>query len=177
MNPMNRPDERSLLGVLDRLIRKDEAARFIEWAITAAAARLAADDGALLAWEPIPLGVYGSELPEMILSSWVFILRSGSVTGAERHPNSHQRMASYRGAGDFQIDDGHGWQSNFLSSDPAAGLDQKWVSIPANTWHQGVTGEQDWVVVSFHTVAEKELIEERPDLADGETTHIRRYLN
>jgi hypothetical protein len=54
----------------------------------------------VLAWEPIPLDLYKVPLPKAIHSSWVFILRANTVSGAERHPNSHQRMMSYRGTGD-----------------------------------------------------------------------------
>src|SRR5215510_10486808 len=103
MNPINSPAERAILQTLSDLIKRDEAITFIEDAVITAGTKLAADPGALLSWETIPLIVYGPELPGMIRSSWVFILRSCTVTGAERHPNSHQRMVSYRGTGDFQI--------------------------------------------------------------------------
>src|SRR5260370_38473924 len=136
MNPIKNPDERAIIEKLDQLIMRGEAAKCIEQAIETAGQKLAADGEAALAWEPIPLGAYGPELPEMIQSSWVFILRSRTVTGAERHPNSHQRMKSYRWSGDFQIafqtspqaDDGPAWQSNYLSSDPASSFGQTWVS-------------------------------------------------
>ena len=184
MNPMKSADEVAIIERLDGLIRRDQAVECIEKAIATASAKLAANPGAPLAWDAIPLDVYGPQLPEMIRSSWVFILRSQSISGAERHPNSHQRMASYRGSGDFQIcfraplqNSGPlQWESNHLSSDPAAGLSQRWVSIPPNTWHQGVTGPEDWVVVSFQTAPERELIEERPDPADTSITHRRTYL-
>jgi hypothetical protein len=174
---MNAPDERAILEKLDHLLMRHEAAESIERAITLAGAKLAADSEAGLAWEPVPLSAYGSEMPAVIQSSWVFILRSRSISGAERHPNSHQRMASYRGAGDFQIHDGQQWRSNHLSSQPGQGLERRWVSIPPNTWHQGVTGKHDWVVVAFHTVPERDLIEERPDSADSSTTKMRKYLD
>jgi hypothetical protein len=52
----------------------------------------------------------------------------------------------------------------------------RWVSIPAGTWHQAVVPDEDWVVVSFHTVPEDELIEERPDRDDAGSTRLRTYL-
>jgi hypothetical protein len=179
------PDERAVLGKLDELIELPEAVEHIQHAIAIASQKLAADPSALLSWEPIPISVYGPDLPRMIKSSWVFILRSRCVTGAERHPNSHQRMASYIGSGDFQVSFQSAsqadrlplWDSNYLSSGPAADLYQKWVSIPPNTWHQAVTGEQDWVVVSFHTAPEAELIEERLESEDTLITHNRTYLD
>jgi hypothetical protein len=82
--------------------------------------KLAQDRAAAMAWEPIPLSVYGESLPAFIRSSWVFVLRAWATTGAERHPNSHQRMMSFRGIGDLQTgDDGH-WQSNLLISNREA---------------------------------------------------------
>src|SRR5215467_2285553 len=185
MNPIMRPDEREILGKLDELIERPEFAEHIQRAITSASQKLSTDAGAPLAWEPIPISVYGPELPRMIKSSWVFILRSHCITGAERHPNSHQRMASYIGSGDFQVsfetasqtDRLPVWESNHLSSGPATDLCERWVSIPPDTWHQAVTGEQDWVVVSFHTAPERDLLEERLDSEDILITHQRTYLD
>src|SRR5947207_380258 len=134
-------------------------------------AKLAANQEALMAWKPIPLNVFGQALPKTVRSSWVFILRAGANTGAERHPNSHQRMMSFEGTGDMQICAGleSPWQSNVLENDPTAPFERRWVSIPQNTWHQPVVPKgADWAVVSFHTVPAEELIEERPD-ADAAT--------
>jgi len=47
-----------------------------------------------------------------------------------------------------------------LTSEQAAPLEQRWISIPLNVWHRPVIGKDaDWVVVSFHTVPVEELIE------------------
>ena len=136
-----------------------------------------------MAWEPIPLTVYGGAVPDAIKSSWVFVLRASANTGAERHPNSHQRMMSFQGSGDMQVQAGssapnnEGWQSNMLISDPDAPLEKRWISIPQNVWHQPVISkEADWVVVSFHTVPAEELIEERPESRGRERTKQMRYL-
>src|SRR5437899_2627908 len=83
---------------------------------------------------PIPKTIYGGALPSGIRSSWVFVLCAGASTGAERHPNSHQRMMSFEAAGDLQVraglaDGGEGeWQSNYLVSDPDAPLERRWIS-------------------------------------------------
>ncbi len=129
----------------------------------------------LLAWEPIPLKIYSSYLPAIIRSSWVFILRANAITGAERHPNSHQRMMSYRGSGDFQTRTEGDWCSHFLKSDKSVQLEERWISIPPNVWHQGVVQGENWVVVSFHTAAEDDLIEERPDTEISAAVHRRKY--
>jgi len=129
-----------------------------------------------IAWEPIPLSVFGEALPVAIRSSWVFILRAGAITGAERHPNSHQRMMSYRATGDLQTGGEGKWQSNPLVSDPAASMEKRWISVPPNVWHQAAVSDRDWVVVSFHTVQAQELIEERPAAEDAGRTRQRHYV-
>ena len=125
---------------------------------------------------PVPLALYGQKLPGDIRSSWIFILRAGSTTGAERHPNSRQRMMSYRGSGDLQTRTEEYWATNWLVSDLGAQLEHRWISIPPNAWHQAVVPGKNWIVISFHTVPEHELIEERPDQDNAEMTKQRRYV-
>jgi hypothetical protein len=85
-------------------------------------------------------------------------------------------MMSYRGTGNMQTWSDDQWQSNFLVSDEEADTEKRWISIPINIWHQPVVGEENWVVVSFHTVLDSELIEERPQSTDFESTRQRTYL-
>jgi hypothetical protein len=165
--------ERELLERLDAAVRS--ARSTIDPIVAGVDRKLRGAPDEVLAWEPIPLAFYGDRLPESIRSSWVFVLRANVATGAERHPNSHQRMMSYRGRGDFQTQPGREWVSHHMSSDPSEALDQRWISIPANVWHQGVVGSADWAVVSFHTVPVHELIEERPPDGDSRTVHRRWY--
>ena len=168
------PDEHRLLEDLDRAVNDVAVRHDIDAIVARVAEKLRERPGEVLAWEPIPLDLYRAPLPGTIRSSWVFILRAQTTTGAERHPNSHQRMMSYRGGGDFQTRRQGDWRSHRLTSDPAAPLDERWISIPPNVWHQGVVPGEDWAVVSFHTAEVDELIEERPaeDAADA----VRRRL-
>jgi hypothetical protein len=170
-------EERRILESLDAALRQDGLRARIDARLQRAEEKLARHSAALLAWEPLPLDWYGSAPPSVIRSSWVFVLRAGTVSGAERHPNSHQRMMSYRGAGDLQVWCSDRWHSNPLASDPGARFEKRWVSIPPNVWHQAVVpaGKDHWAVVSFHTAVEKELIEEQPDPADSRFTRQRRY--
>jgi hypothetical protein len=169
--------ERAILEGLDKALRSDVVRARIEPIVERVAHKLAGNPDACMAWEPIPLAAYDESLPQLIRSSWVFILRAGTTTGAERHPNSHQRMMSYRGNGDMQTGGAGRWQSNPLISDGDAALEKRWISIPPNVWHQVVVPGDDWVVVSFHTVPADELIEERPDEADSEQTKQRHYVS
>ena len=168
--------ELKILETLEAAVREPAAAAVIDRVVARVDRALAEHPDEVMAWEPIPVERYGTTLPENIRSSWVFILRAGVDTGAERHPNSHQRMMAYRGDGDFQTRDEAGWHSNFLTSDPAAPLEARWISIPANVWHQSARPATDWVVVSFHTVAADELIEERPDEDDGSGVRRMNYV-
>lgn len=154
--------ERNLLTALDQVLARTGVRERIEVIALAVEQKLVQDPKAAMAWEPIPLDLYGSPLPPGLRSSWVFILRANAVTGAERHPNSHQRVVSWRGTGDLQVRDDGPWRSQPLVSDADAPLERRWASIPVNLWHQAVVPDENWVVVSFHTVEAHELIEERP---------------
>jgi hypothetical protein len=102
-------------------------------------------------------------------------LRADTTTGAERHPNSHQRMMSYRGHGDFQTRRNGPWRSHLLTSDGTAPLEERWISIPPHVWHQGVVPGKNWVVVSFHTVVAEDLVEERPGTGAKDGVRQRKY--
>jgi hypothetical protein len=97
-------EERSLLDGIDKMLRAEDVHAQIQTVVERARAELQRKTTAVMAWEPIPLSIYGNALPAMIRSSWVFILRAGTNTGAERHPNSHQRMMSFEGSGDMQVE-------------------------------------------------------------------------
>ena len=131
-----------------------------------------------MAWESVPLAVFDRPLPDAIKSCWVFVLRAGAETGAERHPNSHQRSLSLTGRGEFQLREGGRWESYPLVSDPSAPLERRGVSIPQSTWHRLFVGGANWGMLSFHTVPAEELVEERPsgpDGLDGGPTEQHRY--
>jgi hypothetical protein len=174
--------EESILRTLDRAVFAPAAAEELAAIEARVLGILGRGRSEIEAWEAIPLELYGTALPDDVGSSWMFVLRRGVTTGAERHPNSRQRMVSWKGSGDFQVHDGSRWRSHRLVSDRSAPFERRWLSIPEETWHQGVVGAEDWLVVSFHTVAAGELIEERPDPADPDPfrprkTRRRRYLD
>lgn len=169
--------ERTILEQLNETLRSSDIRSRIDPIVTRVANALAKNLPATMAWEPIPLSTYEGMLSAEIQSSWVFILRAGATTGAERHPNSHQRMISFAGSGDLQTGGEGNWVSHLLTSHPGDLLEQRWASIPINVWHQAVVPGADWVVVSFHTVPAEELIEERCDAFDQRGLRQRRYVN
>ena len=170
-------EEREILQILDGIINKVSIRSAINPIVSRVEQKLNQDSEAKLTWESVPLVIYGKQLPNGIRSSWVFVIPPQTTTGAERHPNSYQRMMSYRGSGDLQIWDGDKWNSNILVSDLDKGIGKRWVSIPTNIWHQAVVGKENWVVVSFHTVPDDELIEERPESTDSQLFRQPKYLD
>jgi hypothetical protein len=168
--------EEKVLEFLDRILQGKPVRAFLDAVVARVEQQLRADPAAVMAWESVPLDVYGTPLPGDIRSSWVFILRADVATGDERHPNSRQRMVSYRGAGDLQTRLGECWESHRLDSDPRLPLRRRSVSVPENVWHQAVTPAANWAVVSFHTVPDEELVEERPGPASPGSTQRRKYL-
>ena len=179
-------EERGRLEKLDTIVRSGELRAKIYPVVDRVSAALSQKPEALMTWEPIPLDIFGEGLPQEIRSGWIFVLRAGADTGAERHPNSHQRMMTLRGTGDMKVRALHGesltepassmWESNVLVSEPGAPLERRWISIPPNVWHRPVVGKDaDWVVVSFHTVPAEELIEEKLDESGAGTTK-KKYL-
>ena len=170
-------EERSQLEALDSALRSESVREHIRSVVARVREELARRKDALMTWEPFPLEVLATTVPPEIRSAWVFVLRAGADTGAERHPNSHQRMMSFEGSGDLQTGKPGEWQSNVLVSNLDAPLERRWISIPTNVWHRPVIkAESDWAVVSFHTVPAEELIEERPDDSREAGTKQKKYL-
>ena len=120
--------------------------------------------------------IYQAKLPEIIRSSWVFVVRANEDSGAERHPNSHQFMMSYKNTGDLQIQIEDSWIPNPLVSVPSDPIENRWVSVPPNVWHRALGLNENWIVVSFHTALADELIEERPDPDDEKRLSQRLYV-
>jgi hypothetical protein len=173
-----RPEERTCLESIDTILRSDAVRQQIRPVVERVRAELGRKKEALMTWEPLPLTVFGRALPREIRSAWVFVLRAGADTGAERHPNSHQRMMSFEGRGDMKTGEPGQWQSNVLIGNHEAPLEQRWISIPQNVWHRPVVGaDADWVVVSFHTVPAAELIEEKPDDSSKDGMKQMKYLD
>ena len=169
--------EKGIIEIIDSVLQQKIIQRKINVIAKRVEQKLMEDLRSDLAWESIPLETYQSDLPEMIRSSWVFVVRAGVNTGAERHPNSHQFMMSYKRTGDLQICVGEDWTSNLLVSALSEPLEKRWISVPTNVWHRAISFEENWIVVSFHTASAGELIEERPGADDEKKLSQRLYVD
>ena len=98
------PEERARLKKLDAIVQSDELRTKIYPIVDRVRTALSEKPEALMTWEPIPLDIFRQKLPREIRSGWIFVLRAGADTGAERHPNSHQRMMTLHGSGDMKTE-------------------------------------------------------------------------
>jgi hypothetical protein len=166
MDPSGEPVrlDSETLASLDAAARRPEVAEACDRMLVDLDRRLASAPAEPMAWEVLPLSLLGPALPPQIRSAWIFVLRAG-LSGAERHrhPNSQQLTMALRGEGELQTWSGQQWTAHRLSSGGGRPVEDRWLSIPAGTWHQVATGSSNWGVLSFHTAAAQELIEERPD--------------
>ena len=98
---MNVTDD-PVVAALNDVVGSDSAAAIIATTLQRVLRQLDAS-AKLMAWETVPLSVFAGGLPESIRSCWIFVIRAGAATGAERHPNSHQRSFSLMGGGTFEL--------------------------------------------------------------------------
>src|SRR5438046_5342306 len=122
-------EEHALHETLDTSCRSEDVRERIGAIVERVRAELSRKNEAVMTWESLPLAIFGRALPPGIRSAWVFVLRAGADTGAERHPNSCQRMMSFEGSGNMQTGEPGQRKSNVLVSDPKALLERRWSSI------------------------------------------------
>jgi hypothetical protein len=139
------------------------------------AATLERNGHAPQAWEPLPLELFESGLPDGIRSCWIFRLRAGGTFGAERHPNSHQRSVALGGSATFEVLNDGAWVAKRLCAETLEPLRDSWISIPPGLWHRIRIGPSDFTSCSFHTARAEELVEETPVGDDLTATHKRLY--
>jgi hypothetical protein len=126
--------ERSVLETLDEIVRSDKVRTQLLSIIGRIRAELARRSDALMTWEPVPLDSFGDRLPPSIKSGWVFVLRAGTDTGFERHPNSHQRMMTLAGTGDMKTDAKKMPNDVKEESEIVGGNRMSWSAMPVRPW-------------------------------------------
>jgi hypothetical protein len=122
--------------------------------------RTVLDDASLKARAMLPAGeefgwhfVSLDSLPEGIASAGLFVLPARSRPTPHRHPNSIQHMRRLSGEARVRLTLG----DEVL--DRSVGADEPWVVIQADATHQIDVGDREFVVISFHTVPQAELLE------------------
>jgi len=133
------------LAALDALVKRSKEVLDA----TSLKARAMLQTGEEFGWEFVSLG----PLPEGVASAGLFVLPARSRPTPHRHPNSIQHMR--RLAGDARVRLTLG--DDVL--DRSVGADERWVVIQADATHQIDVGEREFVVISFHTVPQEELLE------------------
>jgi hypothetical protein len=157
------PCEQEYLRKIEALLDSEKARVVIDKAVLDTKAMLDAEPERLTAAVQVSLSVFGGSLPSEIKSCRVFALRAGIESRIECHPNSHQRVLSLEGTGKISVFDTPEHYTVSLRSDTGGPLERRWGSLQENIWHQPVAGVEDWVVLTFHTASEAELIDEYKD--------------
>ncbi len=152
--------EQAFLRKLEGVLERQPARIAIDAAISEAKRQLDADRQRQAGTVQVPLSEYGQSLPPNIKSCRVFVLGAGREFHTERHPNSHQRVLSLEGTGKIRVFEKPTPRDVSLRSDMHGPLERRWASLSENIWHQPVSGNEDWVVLTFHTASEMELIDE-----------------
>jgi hypothetical protein len=154
------PHEATLLRKLEEILESQPARMVIDDAIAQAKNQLDADPQWPAGSVQVPLSIWGPDLPSDIKSCRVFVLRAGGEFKIERHPNSCQRVLSLAGTGKIRVFEKPTPGEVSLCSDKHGPLEMRWASLSENIWHQSVSDNEDWVVLTFHTASERELIDE-----------------
>jgi hypothetical protein len=106
-------------------------------------------------WKTIDIKSMRDSLPKNIRSAWIFILRRDTPSAAHYHPNSVQYTAMIEGKGRAIID---GVNRELKPIDSTRDT-KTWIVIGENIPHKFFPGEEDMVVISFHTCLDNELRE------------------
>ena len=132
------------LAALDALVERSQAV--LDAASLKARAML--QIGEEFGWEFVSLG----PLPEGIASAGLFVLPARSRPTPHRHPNSIQHMCRLSGEARVRLTlDGE-------VMDRLVGADERWVVIETDATHQIDVEDREFVVISFHTVPQEELL-------------------
>ena len=133
------------LAALDELVQRsrpelDEATQ---------KARAMLETGEEFGWEFVSL----EPLPEGISSTGLFVLPARSSPTPHRHPNSVQHMRRLAGEARVQVtmDDD--------SLERQVTVENPWMVIEKDATHAIHVGPEEFVVISFHTVSQDELLE------------------
>ena len=150
--------EKNILENLDGLLKKRDIISFITPMINEIKKELN-QKKVISITKNIPTESFGNELPASINLCRLFILKANTKSKIERHTNSYQRTCTLYGEGDTKIFENNTWKSN-VRKDSGSSIEDRWLSVPENTWHQPIALSDDWITITFHTASENEIIDE-----------------
>ena len=150
--------EKKILEQLDDLLKKKDTIDLITPIINEVKKELE-QKKIVSVTKNIPVESFSSELPTSINLCRLFILKANTKSKIERHTNSHQRTYTLYGKGDTKIFENNVWKSNVRKSSGNS-IEDKWLSVPENTWHQPIALLDDWITITFHTASESEIVDE-----------------
>ena len=149
--------ELKIISLLDELLTNESIKKTLDPMISTTKKKFT-KGSTLSITETIPLSLFADELPKEISLCRLFILKANTKSKIERHTNSYQRTFTLYGEGDTKILENNIWKSNIRRSSGTS-IDERWLSVPGNIWHQPIALSTDWVTVTFHTASESEIID------------------
>lgn len=108
-------------------------------------------------WSVIDPNSTDGELPDVIKSCWIFVLKKDVPSGCHYHPNSIQHMVMIKGQGQSKVAGTYKRMAQFGS--PNDSLADTWYVIDKGVPHEFFPELEDMEVVSFHTCEGNELEE------------------
>ena len=133
------------LAALDDLVERSRET--LDEATVTARAML--ETGEEFGWDFVSL----APLPGGIASAGLFVLPARSSPTPHRHPNSVQHMRRLSGEARVHV----ALDEEVL--DRSVTADEPWIVIEADATHRIDVGPEEFVVISFHTVGQEELLE------------------
>lgn len=121
----------------------------------------AAKGKAAFAGAPLPEALVSGRLPPGIASAWAFVQRPKCSAPPHSHPNSVQHCTVVSGTGMVSI----GRRTQVIQPFDPAYPEKSIYVIPENTPHAFESFNEPLVILSFHTVAAADLVED--DLDSG----------
>ena len=150
-------EDKTILEALDQIIKDPKIIRFIIPLIEEAKS-----EKCFPVTKTVPLSLFENKLPKQINQCRIFILGANTKSKIERHTNSFQRTVTIFGSGDTKVLINNIWVSNIRRADGKT-IEDRWLSVPENTWHQPISGKEDWITVAFHTASEGQIVDKYKD--------------
>ncbi|MBI3591043.1 MAG: hypothetical protein HY094_06685 [Candidatus Melainabacteria bacterium] len=147
-------EDKTILEALDQIIKDPKIMKFLIPLVEEAR-----NEKCFPVTKNVPLSLFEQKLPKQINLCRIFILPANTTSKIERHTNSFQRTVTVVGSGETKILNNNIWVSNVRTARGKT-IEERWLSVPENTWHQPISGTEDWITITFHTALENEIIDE-----------------